>query len=91
MVEILEILMIQHTKDLNWFINILMYIRLIIKVLFPNNFRRYLTEMENKIKQLLAGLSINKFECFFEKVYKIRAVAVIPGLSKLIHDDLSHD
>ncbi len=60
--KILEILIIRRTGDLNWFnepiINIRAYIRLIIKVLFPNNFCWYLTEMENKIKQLL---TINKF------------------------------
>ncbi len=58
--------------------------RSIIKVLFSNDFRQYLTEIESKLKQLLA---INKFEYFFEKVYKIRAAVVIPGLLKLIHDD----
>ncbi len=45
-------------------------------------------EIESKLKQLLA---INKFERFFEKAYKIRAVAAIPGLSRLIHNDPSLD
>ena len=84
--------MIQCIRDLNWFnspiINIPAYTKLITKVLFPNKFRRYLIEMKNKIKQLLA---INKFKCFFEKTYKIRAIAAIPGLLRLIHNDLSLD
>ncbi len=90
--EILETLMIQRTGDSNWFngpiINILVNTRSIIDVSFPNDFRRYLTEIESKLKQLLA---INKFECFFKKAYKIRAAAAIPGLSRLIHDDPSLD
>ncbi len=90
MAEILETLMIRCTGDLNWFngpiINIPAHTRSIIEVLFPNDFRRYLTEMERKLKQLLA---INKFERFFEKAYKIRAAVAIPGLSRLIHDDPS--
>ena len=44
--------------------------------------------MENKIKQLLA---INKFEHFFKKIYKIRAVTTILGLSRLIYNDLLLD
>ncbi len=92
MAEILETLMIRCTGDLNWFngpiINIPAHTRSIIKVSFPNDFRRYLTEMESKLKQLLA---INKFERFFEKTYKIKATAAIPGLSRLIHDNPSLD
>ncbi len=92
MAEILETLMIQCTEDSNWFngpiINIPAYTKLIIEVSFPNDFRRYLTEMESKLKQLLV---INKFKRFFEKAYKIRATAAIPGLSRLIHDDPSLD
>ena len=95
MAEILEILVIQYIRDLNWFngpiINILTHIRSIIKVLFFDNFCGYLIEMENKIKQLLAGLLINKFKRFFKKAYKIRAAAAIPGLSRLIHNDPSID
>ncbi len=87
-VKILETLMIKDTGDLNWFngliINIPIYTRSIIKVSFPPKFRQYLTEMKNKIKQLLA---IYKFERFFEKIYKIRAAVVLPELSKLIHND----
>ncbi len=63
MAKILETLLIQHMKDLNWFngpiINILMHVRLNIKVLFPNDFCQYLTEMENKIKQLLLVNKLN--------------------------------
>ena len=95
MAEILETLMIQRTGDLNWFngliINIPTHTRSIIKVSFLDNFRRYLTKIENKIKQLLAGLSMNKFKRFFEKVYKIRTATTIPRLSRLIHNDLSFD
>ncbi len=65
-----------------------MHTRSIIEVLFLNDFRQYLTEMENKIEQLLV---INKFERFFEKAYKIRAAAAILGLSRLIYDDPSLD
>lgn len=36
--------------------------------------------------QLLAG-SKHKFERFFEKAYRIRAAAAIPGLSRLMNDD----
>ncbi len=84
--------MIQYIRDSNWFnrpiINILMHMRLIIKVLFPNDFHQYLTEMENKIKQLLA---VNKFEHFFEKTYKIKVAAAIPELLRFIHNNLSLD
>ena len=54
MAEILETLMIQRMRDLNWFnepiINIPAYTRSIIKVLFPNKFRQYLIEIKNEIK-----------------------------------------
>ena len=92
MAKILEILMILCIGDSNWFnrpiINIPMHMRLIIKILFSNKFCQYLTKIENKIKQLLV---INKFERFFEKVYKIRATAAIPGLSRLIYNNSSLD
>ncbi len=88
MAEILETLMIQCTRDLNWFnepiINICAHTRSIIEVLFFNEFHQYLIEIENKITQLLV---INKFECFFEKAYKIRAAALIPGLSRFIYNN----
>ncbi len=90
--KILETLMIQCTEDSNWFngliINILIYMKSIIEVLFLNDFRWYLIEMENKIKQLLA---VNKFEYFFEKAYKIRVVVAIPWLLRLIHNNSSLD
>ncbi len=92
MAKILETLMIQHTRDSNWFnrpiINIPTHTRSIIKVSFPNDFCQYLKEIESKLKQLLA---INKFERFFEKAYKIRVAVAIPRLSRLIHDDPSLD
>lgn len=52
-----------------------MHTKSIIEVLFPDNFHQYLTKIKNKIKQLLAKLSMNKFEYFFEKAYKIKAAA----------------
>ncbi len=88
MAKILETLMIKCPRDSNWFNRPIIYIpahtRSIIKVLFPNDFLWYLTEIENIIKQLL---TVNKFECFFEKVYKIRVAAVISRLLRLIYDD----
>lgn len=90
--ELLEILIIQCTRDLNWFnrliINIPTHTKLIIKVLFSHNFRQYLTKIKNKKKQQLVGWLMNKLERFFKKVYKIR-VAAIPGLLKLIQNNLS--
>ncbi len=92
MAKILETLMIRRIGDSNWFnrpiINILAHTRSIIEVLFSNDFRWYLTEIESKFKQRLA---INKFKRFFEKAYKIRAATAIPGLSRLIDDDPSLD
>lgn len=69
-------------------IYILLHKRLIIKVLFFDNFRQYLIEIKNKIKQLLVRL-INKFKRFFEKVSKIIAAAIISKLLKLILNNLS--
>lgn len=46
--------------------------------------------MENKIKQLQVE-SKDKFKHFFEKSYKIKAAAVIPGKSKLIYNNPSLD
>ena len=84
--------MIQRTKNLNWFngliINIFVHTKLIIKVLFLNKFRQYLIKIENKIKQLLV---INKFEYFFEKMYKIKIAAAILKLLRLIYDNLLLD
>lgn len=66
--------------------------RSIIEVSFSDFFRPFLTTIENKIKQPLNKKGSNhEFECFFEKAYKIKTAAAIPGLSKLIHDDLSLD
>lgn len=93
MAKILEILMIQCIKNLNWFnksiINILTHIRYIIEVSFSNNFYQYLIEKENKIKQLLVRSLNNKFERFFQKIYKIKALTTISRLSKLIYNNLS--
>lgn len=54
MAKILETLMIQYTRNLNWFNKLLIklpaYRRSIIKVLFSDDFRQYLIEMENKMK-----------------------------------------
>lgn len=51
MAKILETLIIQYIKDLNWFnkliINLPAYIKLIIKVFFLFDFYQYLTEIEN--------------------------------------------
>ncbi len=92
--KILKTLMIQHIRDWNWFnrpmINLRAYTRSIIKFLFFNNFCQYLTEIENKIKQLLVE-SINKFEYFFEKANKIKIAATISRLSRLIYNNLSLD
>lgn len=96
MAKILETLMIRRTGDSNWLnepiINLPAHTRSIIEVSSPDSFRPCLTEMEYKIKQLLnkAGLK-HEFERFFEKAYKIRAAAAIPGLSRLIKDDPSLD
>lgn len=68
-------------------INLPTHIKLIIKVLFFDDFCQYLTEIENKIKQLLVRW-INKFERFFEKMYKIKAATAIPRLLKLIYNNL---
>ena len=92
MAEILEAFMIQQTGDSSWFdgpiINLPTYMRSIIKVSFPNNFRPFLIAMENKIKQLLNKEgSKHEFERFFEKAYKIKTAAAISGLSRLIHDN----
>ena len=92
MAEILEIIMIQCTGDSSWFnrpiINLPRYTRSIIEVTFPDSFRPFLTEIENKVKQLLnkEGLR-HEFERFFEKAYKIRTAAAIPALSRLIYND----
>ena len=96
MAEILETIMIRRTGDSSWFngpiINLPRHTRSIIEVAFPDSFRPFLTEMENKVKQLLNKEgSRHEFERFFEKAYKIRAAAAIPGLSRLIHDDPSLD
>lgn len=96
MVKIQEILMIWQTWDLSWFnksiINLSTYTKLIIKIFFFNNFRPFLTAIKNKIKQLLnkEGLK-HEFEHFFEKMYKIKAVATILGLFMLIHNNSSLD
>ena len=94
MAEILETIMIRRTGDSSWFngpiINLPRHTRSIIEVAFPDSFRPFLTEMENKVKQLLNKEgSRHEFERFFEKAYKIRIVVVIPGLSRLIHNNLS--
>lgn len=68
-----------------------MHIKSIINVSFSDNFCQYLTKIENKIKQLLEGLWINKFERFFKKVYKMRAVTIIPRLLRLIYNNASLD
>lgn len=48
--------------------------------------------IENKIKQLLnKEKQRHEFKHFFKKVYKIRIVVIISGLSRLIYDDLSLD
>lgn len=84
--------MIQHIDDLNLFngpiINLFRYTKLIIKVLFPDIFCQYLIDIKNKMIQLLEKLKY-ELEYFFEKAYKIRAIAVIPGLSRLIYNNLS--
>ena len=92
MAEILETIIIQQIGNSNWFngpiINLSRHTRSIIEVGFPNNFWPFLIEMKNIVKQLLnKERSRHEFERFFEKTYKIKAAAAIPGLSRLIHDD----
>lgn len=48
--------------------------------------------MKNKIKELLIKKELKyEFKHFFEKVYKIRTTAAIPGLSRLIYNNPSLD
>lgn len=94
MAEILEMLMIQCTRNSNWFnkliINLFTYRRSIIEVLFSHDFGQYLTEIENKMKELLIR-SKQKLKRFFEKTYRIREAAPILGLSRLINNHPSLD
>lgn len=64
--------MIQHIKNSIWFngriINLLIYMRLIIKNSLFNIFQLFFTIIENKIKELFDKKgSIHEFKRFFEK------------------------
>lgn len=48
-----------------------MYTRLVIEVLFPNNFFQYLIETENKIRQLLIRLKY-ELNIFLERYTKLK-------------------
>ena len=100
---ILEELMICRTGESTWFggpiVEIPEHQRRVIKIPFPQEYRKDLTKMERLIQTQLQthkntadGVTTRTaFLKFLEKAYKIRATTVFPAFAKLIIDHPSLD